>query len=99
MLVKIHKNIDGKVIAAICDEALIGKRIEEGDMQLDLSSDFYNGEERPMSEIADIMRNAYIVNLVGEKSISLGLKEEVISRENIRNIKGVPFAQAIVPQE
>ena len=44
MIVKIHKTRDRRKIIAVCDENLIGKRFEEREMQLDLSSDFYNGE-------------------------------------------------------
>jgi len=99
MLVKVHRNREGKVVVAICDKELIGKRLEDGKVQLDLSSDFYKGEERLVSEIADLMRNANIINLVGEKSIRLALREELISKENVKYVCGIPHAQVILLQE
>ena len=45
MIVKIHKR-DDRTILAVCDSDLIGRTFTEGERQLDLSSDFYKGEER-----------------------------------------------------
>ena len=95
MIVKIHKDQEGKEIAAVCDEDLLGKKFEEGNRQLDLTSNFYKGEVKSEDEIGDIMRNAYIVNLVGEKTIALALKEEVIEKGHIIKIAGIPHAQAV----
>ena len=51
-----------------------------------------------MNEIlaGDIIRNSDLVNLVGEKSVNLGLKEGVIEKQNIIKIKNILHAQAIV---
>ena len=54
MLVKVHKNTEGQILLAICDDDLIGKKFEEGNLQLDLSSDFYKGEEKSEDEIMDL---------------------------------------------
>lgn len=99
MIVKIHKK-EEKTIIAVCDKELVGKRIEEGDKQLDLSSDFYNGEEiKDTMEIGDLLRNADIINLVGERSIKIGLDEGLIDKKSIIRIKNIPHAQAIVSNE
>jgi len=98
MLVKHHAK-DGKDIVAVCDKELIDQKFEENGKQLDLTSDFYKGEERDEMEIGDIIRNADIVNLVGKRAIELGLAEEVIGKENIVTIGGIPHAQAILIEE
>ena len=94
MLVKIHKNQLGQEIIAVCDSDLIGKKFEEGNKQLDLTTDFYKGEEKTEGEIGDLMRNAYIVNLVGEKAIALAVKENIIAEEHIIKIANIPIAQS-----
>jgi|SRR3989344_2411425 len=95
MIVKIHKK-DDKTIVAVCDGDLIGQKFEEGELQLDLSSEFYNGEKMNEIQAGDIIRNSDLVNLVGEKSVNLGLKEGVIEKQNIIKIKNILHAQAIV---
>lgn len=94
MLVKLHKK-DGRAIIAVCDKQLVGQLIEENGKQLDLTGDFYKGEERSAEEIGDLIRNSDGVNLVGEEAVALGLQEGVIEKENILTVKGIPHAQAV----
>lgn len=95
VLVKIHKK-DGKILAAVCDSELVGKKFEEGPAQLDLTNDFFKGEEHDDAEAGDLIRNADHVNLVGEKSIKLGIHEGVIDAAIVKKVHGVPHAQAII---
>jgi hypothetical protein len=96
MIVKIHKNSNGQLVLAVCDKDLLGKKFEEGNKQLDLTSDFYKGQEKNEKEVADLMRNAYMVNVVGEKSIKIVLKENLITRENISLIAKIPYSNFVV---
>lgn len=95
MIAKIHKSPDGKYIAAICDENLIGKKFREKNLQLDLSSNFYRGEKRNEEETIKIMKSSHILNLVGKNTVKLALKEKIIEKENIIKIKKIPHAQAL----
>ena len=93
MLIKTHKNQQGEIILAVCDKEILGKLFSEGDKQLDVSEDFYNGDDVDEDEAGDLMRNAHIVNIVGDKAIRLAIKEELIDSENIKKIAGIPYAQ------
>tara|TARA_Y100000310_G_scaffold52238_1_gene48037 strand:+ start:4214 stop:4507 length:294 start_codon:yes stop_codon:yes gene_type:complete len=95
MLTKIHKKGD-QTILAICDTDLLGKRIEENKVVLDLEGDFYRGEEKDINMIMDMMRNVDMVNMVGEKSIALGQKEGILDKEDIKVVQGVPHAQVLL---
>lgn len=99
MLVKIHKNPEGQIIAAVCDKELIGKKFSEGRIQLDLTTDFYKGEDMSEEDVGDLLRNAYIINLVGEKSVALGLKENIIQEKHIMRIDNIPHAEAVNAEE
>jgi hypothetical protein len=92
MIVKIHKTPEQRIILAVCDIDLLGKKFEEGNRQIDLSSEFYNGEKMPENKICDLMRNSYILNLVGKKSVGLALKECIITKDNIKKIKDIPYS-------
>jgi hypothetical protein len=96
MIVKVHKR-DGKTIVAVCDDELVGKRFEEGELQLNLASDFYKGDKySDKALVGDMIRNADVINLVGTVSVSLGLEEGLIEKEQVINISGVPHAQASI---
>jgi|SRR3989344_4805328 len=98
MLVKIHKSY--REVVAICDSELIGKRLEEGIMQLEISENFFKGEEKTEKEAVNIMKNASgddaTFNIVGRQAVDAALKAGIISREGIRSVQGVPFALVLM---
>lgn len=95
MLVKNHVTEDGRLILAVCDSNLIGKKFEEGIAQLDLTGEFYKGEEMPAVEVADLMRNAFSLNLIGLESVKTALDEELISPDQVRYVQKIPYAMAV----
>ena len=98
MILNQHKR-EGKILAAVCDSELFGQKFEEKNKQLDLTSDFYNGEEKDDKTIGDSIRNADSVNLVGEKAVKLGIDEGIIDEEHVKKIAGIPYAQAVIARE
>ena len=98
MLVKIHKSYRNTI--TICDPELIGKNFEEGDRQLKVLENFYRGEEKEEKEILEIIEMGaaedYTFNIVGEKSIALALKAEIITEEGVVRIQGVPIALVLL---
>lgn len=98
MIIKLHKK-DERIVAAVCDTELLGKKFEEGKLQLDLTSDFFKGEEKDDLTIGDTIRNVGSVNLVGEKAVNLGIKEGIIDKNHVKKIAGIPYAQAVVARE
>ena len=99
ILVKKHKTRFGQLILAICDSDIKGKKFTDNDMQLDLSTGFYDGEEMSEEDIKKLFKMAYIVNIVGEKSIESAIKSKIINKENIIKISGIPHAQCIIVRE
>ena len=97
IFLKIHADaIDpSRIIISICDSDLIGKKFEEGKRQLNVSERFYKGETKTEDEITEIMKNASNINIVGKESIALALKLNIIVKENIIKIQGIPHAQSI----
>lgn len=94
-MVKVHEQ-QGKVLVAVCDSELLGKTFSEDDQQIDLTSNFYKGEEKSEEEIGDLLRNADAVNLVGTKSINIGIREGIIDEEHIARIENIPHAQGSI---
>jgi len=95
MYVKSHTTKDGKILLAVCDSDLLGKVFEEGKLILDLSGEFYKGEILTKNEVADLMRNADLVNLVGEKTIAVAIEEEILEASDVKMIDGIPLYQSL----
>ena len=83
------------VILAISDSQLIGKRFEENEMQLEVAEDFYAGEKCDKPDAKKLIRGATIINAVGHKIISLMIEENMIEKDKVLNIGGVPHAQIV----
>lgn len=99
MIAKIHKTPDGKMVLAVCDSDLLGKKFEAKNMQLDLSSDFFKGKEVSEEELLELMKKAYIININGKKCIKIALKAKVIEKDNIISVDGVKHAESIIVTE
>lgn len=81
----------GNVLANICDAELLGRTVSEGKLQMRISEDFYLGEMVGATEALELIRSCSIVNLVGQKSVSLAVDNKIGSRQAVREIEGVPF--------
>lgn len=95
MIVKTHTTNDNRLILTICDDDLIGEKYEEGGKQLDLTSDFYQGEKIEEEAIIGLIKKAYMVNAIGENSVKCCLKAGVVDKNNIGKIKRVPYAHMV----
>jgi hypothetical protein len=95
MIVKKHVTSDRRLILAICDDSIIGTIIEEDGKVLDLSADFYKGENKDEEETARLIGKAYTANVVGEKSVALCIKQGVAEKEDVRFVKKTPYLQLV----
>lgn len=96
MAILVKKHVaNQKLVLAVCDASLIGKRFEEGDLQLDLTSDFYMGRVEGNEKIVKLMESANIINIVGQESVDLALKSNILSKSSVVKIKNVPHAQCV----
>ena len=96
MLAKIHKNPEGRTVLALCDKELLRKKFVEADLQLDLTSEFYQGEEKSLDEIKEMIKQANHINAVGERAVKFLKDENLVDDENIVIIAGVPHAEVVL---
>lgn len=98
MLVKIHKSY--RNVVALADKELVGKKFEEGKMQLDLTTTFFKGEETTREKAIQILQNQMskdaTFNIVGKSSIETAKQAGIITDKNIAKIKGIPFALILI---
>jgi len=98
MLVKIHDSY--RRVVAVCDSDLIGKKFEEGKMQLDVRENFYSGEEVDELKLIEILKrevnNYATFNIVGKEAVRVALECGVIIEGNIGKVDEVPFALVLL---
>jgi hypothetical protein len=89
-------------LVSVCDSELIGKRFEQGELQLDVKENFFKGEGNIFREdqVIGIMKSMFkedaTFNIVGKKSINAAIKAGIICDENIGRIDNVPFALILI---
>jgi len=81
----------GSVLVNICDEELVGRTVSEGRLKMHISKDFYAGEVVGRGEALRLIRTCAIVNLAGERSVTLAVENQVGAREAIRKVQDIPF--------
>ena len=98
MLIKIIKS--QRDIVAVCDSDLIGKRFEEGKLNIEVKENFFLGEEVDEEKAIEIMEKMAgedaTFYIVGEKSIKAALEAGVIDEEGIIKIQGIPVSLVLL---
>ena len=83
------------VVVAACDESLLGKILQRGQLRFEISASFYKGDRVAIGEALASLREATIANIVGEGIVGRAIREGLIHPEGIVEICGVPHAQIV----
>jgi len=98
MFIKIHKAY--RDVVAICDSNLIGKKFEDGSRQLEVKEKFFKGEEKTEKEVIKLIERLSesdaTFNIVGKSSCEAAIKAGIVSKEEIKTIKKIPFALVLL---
>jgi len=98
--IKIHEAY--RKVVAVCDSELLGKCFREGNLQLDVKKDFYDGKEIDEKAAINILHQAdtddATFNFVGKKAIQAGQKAGILStsKKAIIKIQGIPHALGLL---
>lgn len=92
MYLKIHRSGPQTIVAA-CDQDLLGKELEQGDVKVTISEAFYKGKLASREEVIDAIRSGTSVNLFGEKAVSCAIDCGAIVPGNVAYIGDVMHAQ------
>ncbi|MGI9567343.1 MAG: DUF424 domain-containing protein [Nitrosopumilus sp.] len=75
----------------ICDVGLLGKKIIQDDLNMNISKNYYGEKLVDKEEAILLLKNSSIINMVGQQTISLSLELGIGSENGIKSISGVPF--------
>lgn len=98
MYIKIHQSY--RKVVALADKELVGKKFEEGKMQLDVRENFYKGEEfaeeQAINTLKQLRTDDATFNIVGEKAINAAMEAGIITKENTGKVQDIPFALVLL---
>ncbi len=92
MIVSI-KYEDGEKIVTLCDDELLGKKLNE---DFYINPRFYSGDPMDEEKAKEILKGATIINAIGENSVKLCIKEGYVDEEDVMKIEGVPHVMMVL---
>jgi uncharacterized protein len=90
--IKQYKSGRERLVAA-CDAELLGRRLAEGKLRLEVNPAFYDGFQGSEEDLEHHLRTCTVANLVGERVVGLAIRWGFVAEENVIRIEGVPHAQ------
>lgn len=84
-----------ETLIAICDSDILGCVFREGDLHIEVCSDFFGEEKASLSQVEAALRGATMANLVGCKAVGHAIRLGYVDEENVLSIDGVLYAQMV----
>ena len=75
----------------ICDSELVGTTVSEGNKSMSISRGYYGEKIIDSQEAENLLRTSSIINMAGQKTISLAIKLGIGIETGIRYVGGIPF--------
>ena len=75
----------------MCDVELIGMKLEQGDLVIDISKEYFQQEIIEEFQAERLLRLCSIANLVGERIVKMAIDLRFAKEMSIKRISGVPF--------
>lgn len=92
--IKIHRQ-QGICLLAACDEEVLGKTFAEGNLRLKVGEGFYKDEIVGESDLTDCLASYDNMNLVGNETVNIAIREGHVDRDCVITINGVMHAQVL----
>lgn len=75
----------------ICDLDLVGSKLEQGGLTVDLNKEYFMQEVIAEDDAAELLNKCEIANLVGESIVGRALALRLAKEASVKKISGVPF--------
>lgn len=81
----------GSIMVDICDLDLIGRKLEQDGLVINLTREYYQQEVIEQPYALDLLQKCGIANLVGVMIVKQALDMKLAKEASVRKISGVPF--------
>lgn len=88
---KIHRRNDIETVAC-CDEALLNHIFTEGNLRIEINSNFFGGDLLSIDQALEILKEASYFNIVGENITNKALDLQLLSKDGVKKINNIPMA-------
>ncbi|KKK42585.1 hypothetical protein LCGC14_0385500 [marine sediment metagenome] len=92
---KVHIRDDCETVAC-CDEELLNQVFKEEGLRIEISNNYFGGKLISLEKAIDILKGASFFNIVGERITRKAIDCNLLSREGIRLINGIPMAMKMM---
>ena len=80
-----------KIMLNICDADLLGKKIIQDELTINISQSYYGERFVEREEAESLLKNSSIINMAGKETVSLSVELGIGSESGIKIISDVPF--------
>ena len=84
------------LLLVIFDKDIQGLKVEEGKLQLNLTKNFYQGEEMGKEEVMQLFPQARYIHLTGKEAVALGVESGFVDTRKILYVKNIPHAEVVM---
>ncbi|MFB6089660.1 MAG: DUF424 domain-containing protein [Halobellus sp.] len=97
MLLRERQTPEG-LLVSVCDPECLGETYVEGDVSLDVTEEFYGGEEAAEADadaVVESLTRASVANIVGERAVSVAVEAGIVDEERVLVVDGTHHAQLL----
>ncbi len=84
-------NHQNKLMLNICDSSLLGKKIVDDKVTMNISKIYYCERFVEKKEAQNLLKKCSSINMVGKETVSLSVRLGIGSQQAIKEIDGIPF--------
>ena len=84
-------NYQNQSMLNICDAEILGKKIIEGELTMNISENYYGERFVEREEAEILLKTSSIINMAGKETISLSLQLGIGSENAVKIVSDVPF--------
>jgi uncharacterized protein len=95
-LVASNKQGPHGLLLVVTDKEILGMKFEEGKVQLDLTKNFYQGEEKKKEEIKSKIHDARDLHFTGKEAVAILIEMELVEEKKVLWVEGIPHAEVIL---
>jgi hypothetical protein len=81
------------LLVTVCDPDVLGETFENGDLEFEVSEEFYGGDEVSEDAVRDALAAANVANLVGTDVVELAIEEGHVDEGNVLDLEETLHAQ------
>lgn len=98
LYVRMHRT-PRETLLAVCDLEILGKKFSDGEKRIEVYASFYGERSIEEAELLPFLRQATIVNLVGERAVGKAIELGYVDAEKVLRIGETVHAQVAVMQK